>query len=71
MFTFTSTHQYLDDAPGGTASDTYAIDVRVLDLTPDLLVADGSGIDLALVRFDGGASVQAWRTVRRRYWQER
>ncbi|VTR94201.1 cadherin-related protein : Uncharacterized protein OS=Cylindrospermopsis raciborskii CS-505 GN=CRC_01020 PE=3 SV=1: MAM: Lectin_C: Lectin_C: PKD [Gemmata massiliana] len=29
--TFTATHRYLDDAPSGTASDTYAIGVTVTD----------------------------------------
>lgn len=29
--TFTTTHQYLDDNPTGTASDTYIVTVRVLD----------------------------------------
>jgi VCBS repeat-containing protein len=54
VFTFSANHQYLDDAPSGTASDVYAIDVRVLDVTSDVYAADlnPAGTD-AVRRFDG------------------
>src|SRR5262249_43590356 len=38
IYTFSASHQYLDDTPSGTASDVFSVRVRVLDATPDLAV---------------------------------
>src|SRR5439155_5507316 len=53
-YTFSATHQYLDDNPTGTAADSYTVRVRVLDNTAALLAADlkPAAAD-TVVRFEG------------------
>src|SRR5207253_3254508 len=52
VYTFSASHQYLDDNPTGTPSDTYTVRVRVLDNTPDLLVVNDSTNE-GVYRYDG------------------
>ena len=49
-YTFSASHQYLDDNPTGTASDNYPVHVKVLDNSPDVLMTENN---TTLGRYDG------------------
>ena len=51
--TFSAAHQYLDDNPTGTPSDTYTVRVRVFDAVADVLVTSAAG---QVMRYDGATA---------------
>ena len=55
VYTFTASHQYLDDTPSGTTSDVKSIRVRVLETAQDILAVNDSADRLD--RFDGSTTV--------------